>query len=220
MKADLSELRRHQPAAWPLMDVYLSRLSQYMRLIDQDALERSLQLLCDVYDADGCIFVAGNGGSSATAAHWVNDMHQMSLRSGRRGIRAISLGDNVPLLTAIANDEGYSQVFRSQLESHVRPGDALVLISVSGNSPNLISAAELAREKGIRTIGLLGWDGGLLAQLTTEALIVPAPVGEYPVVESAHSVLCDVLTQAVIRSASRAGPVSPLAATAVTEAEP
>jgi len=198
MQSDVSEVQRHRPAAWPLMEVYLCRLSHYMRLIDKDALERSLQLLCNVYDADGCIFVAGNGGSSATAAHWVNDMHQMSLRSGRRGIRALSLGDNLPLLTAIANDEGYTRVFRRQLESHVRPGDILVLISVSGNSANLVSAAELAREKGMTTIGLLGWDGGLLAQLATEALIVPAPVSEYPVVESAHSVLCDIFTQALI----------------------
>ena len=96
---------------------------------------------------DGCIFVAGNGGSSATAAHWVNDMHQMSLRSGGARIRAVSFGDNLPLLTAIANDEGYTQVFRRQLESHVRSGDVLVLISVSGNSANLISAAELAPKK-------------------------------------------------------------------------
>jgi D-sedoheptulose 7-phosphate isomerase len=198
MHSGVSETSRHRPAAWQLMEVYLSRLSQFMKLIDQDAFERSLQLLCDAYEADSCIFVAGNGGSSATAAHWVNDMHQMSLRSGRRGIRALSLGDNLPLLTAIANDEGYSQVFRRQLENHLRPGDVLVLISVSGNSANLICAAELAREKGMTTIGLLGWDGGLLAQLATEALIVPAPVGEYPVVESAHSVLCDIFTQAVI----------------------
>lgn len=198
MTSDVSEVPRPRLAAWPLMDVYLARLSQYMKLIDPGAFERSLQLLGDAYDAGGCIFVAGNGGSSATAAHWVNDMHQMSLLSGRRGIRALSLGDNLPLLTAIANDEGYAQIFRRQLESHLRPGDVLVLISVSGNSANLITAAELAGEKGMTSIGLLGWDGGRLAPLVTESVIVPAPVGEYPVVESAHRVLCDIFAQALI----------------------
>jgi D-sedoheptulose 7-phosphate isomerase len=187
-------------AAWPLVQLHVSRLAAYLRMVDAAALERSVQILVAAYRARSCIFVAGNGGSSATASHWVNDLHKLSQGAGRRGIRAMSLSDNVALLTALANDEGYQSVFQRQLVSLVQPGDVLVLISVSGRSANLVEAARFARDCGMPSLGLLGRDGGRLADLVTEAIVVPSPPGEYPVVESAHGVLCDVFAEAILRS--------------------
>lgn len=163
--------------------------------MDGDVFERIIALLQRVHRDGGCIFVAGNGGSAATASHWVNDLHKTSMVGDRPGIRALALTDNVPLLTAFANDEGYASVFRQQLRSHCRPADALVVISVSGRSQNLIEASRFARAHDLPVIALLGWDGGELATLASEAIVVPAPFGEYALVETMHMLLCDVLGQ-------------------------
>lgn len=175
----------------------MDRLAELVRRVDPGALAHIEQILIDAYANDACIFVAANGGSSATAAHWVNDLQKTSLRGPRRGVRAMALTDNTPLLTAFANDDGYEWVFQRQLATHLRPGDVLVLISVSGSSPNLLHAATYAAGVGASTVGLLGWDGGLLAGMVTESVVVPAPHGEYPLVECAHLFLCDVLCAAL-----------------------
>jgi D-sedoheptulose 7-phosphate isomerase len=182
---------------WPRVANQAARLSQSLSQIDPNRFERVVRLLRATFRADACIFVAGNGGSSATASHWANDLHKTTMGPGRRGVRVLSLTDNAPLLTAFANDEGYESVFRQQLASHLRPGDVVVVISVSGSSPNLVRAIELTTDLGIASIGLLGWDGGKLANMVTEAVIVPAPIGDYPLVESAHALLCDVLCEAI-----------------------
>lgn len=190
-------MQRVENSAWGLMEGRVAELEALLGKVDRGALDRATKMLREAYRGDNCIFVAGNGGSAATASHWVNDLHKTSMRN-TRGVRAISLADNVPLITAFANDEGYDSVFRQQLISHWRPGDVLVMISVSGSSPNLVSAAMAARDRDIATIGLLGWDGGVLGELVTEAVIVPAPRGEYPAVENAHTVMCSALCDALI----------------------
>jgi D-sedoheptulose 7-phosphate isomerase len=184
-------------SVWRLVEGRVTEVEELLGKVDRGALDRATKILLDAYRGDNCIFVAGNGGSAATASHWVNDLHKTSMRN-TRGIRAISLADNVSLITAFANDEGYDSIFRQQLASHWRPGDILVLISVSGSSPNLVSAALAAQERGITTIGLLGWDGGLLGDIVTEAVIVPAPRGEYPAVENAHTVMCSAFCDALV----------------------
>ena len=115
-------------------------------------------------DAGATVFVAGNGGSAATASHWVNDLCKATRCANRPLIRATCLSDNTSWLTALANDEGYERVFAAQLESLGRRGDVLALISASGNSPNLIAAVDAAKELGIDTVGMLGFDGGRLAR--------------------------------------------------------
>ena len=104
------------------------------------------------------------------------------------------MGDNVPWLTALGNDEGYDKVFSGQLENFVRPGDVLLVISASGNSSNLIKAVEMARDNEVVTIGLLGFDGGRLKDLVDEHIFVDTEIGAYEQVEDCHMSVCHILT--------------------------
>jgi len=178
---------------------YLREFTELLRLVDLDAVERTVECLRRVRDAHGTVYVAGNGGSAATASHWANDLGKATKASSRAFMQVMCLSDNVSWLTALANDEGYDRVFSGQLENFAGPGDLFVAISASGSSPNLIEAAELARERGVVTIGLLGFDGGALKELVDECLWLPTEQGQYGLVESGHSVLCDILTTCLMQ---------------------
>jgi D-sedoheptulose 7-phosphate isomerase len=173
---------------------YLREFAELLQSVDLDALERVVECLRRVRDAGGTVYLAGNGGSAAIASHWANDLGKGTKASSRAFMRVICLSDNVSWLTALANDEGYDRVFSGQLENFAGRGDLFVAISASGSSPNLIEAVELARERGVVTIGLLGFDGGVLRGLVDECLWLPTDPGKYGLVESGHSVLCDILT--------------------------
>jgi D-sedoheptulose 7-phosphate isomerase len=114
----------------------------------------------------------------------------------------MSLSDNISWLTALANDEGYERVFSGQLENFAQPGDVLVAISASGNSPNLVRAVELARSRDVSTIGFLGFDGGVLKELVDECLWFPTERGAYGLVESAQALLCHILTECLVKDAA------------------
>ena len=149
-------------------------------------------------DRGATVFLAGNGGSSATAAHWVNDLGKATRSSGRKPFRVMNLTDNVPWLTALGNDESFERVFAGQLENFARPGDVVVIISASGNSPNILRLLEAARAGGLRTIGLVGFDGGAALELLDEALWVETEPGAYGLVETAHVALADIVTTCLI----------------------
>src|ERR687895_618121 len=176
---------------------YLRELTELLQLVDLEAVERIVEHLRRVRDADGTVYVAGNGGS--TASHWANDLGKATKASNRAYMRVMCLSDNVPWLTALANDEGYERVFSGQLENFAGPGDLFFAISASGSSPNLIDAVELARERGGVAIGLLGFDGGALKGLVDEYLWLPTEQGQYGLVEAGHSVLCDILTTCLMQ---------------------
>src|SRR5213595_3303288 len=150
-------------------------------------MERIVQRLCAARDSGAMVYVAGNGGSAATASHWVNDLGKAAKRPGRMPLRVLSLNDNGSWLTALANDEGYERVFAGQLENFAKPGDVLIVISASGKSPNLLAAVETARRYGVFSIGLLGFDGGHLVGLVDEALWLRTEIGAYGLAESAPS---------------------------------
>lgn len=173
---------------------YLRDFEQLLAQVDVDGLARIVELLRVARDDGATIYVAGNGGSAATASHWANDLGKATKSAGRGWIRAMCLSDNTPWLTALANDEGYERVFSGQLENFAGPDDVLIVISASGNSPNLVRAVELANERGLATIALLGFDGGILKELVHEYLWLPTAYGAYGLVESGHSVLCDIVT--------------------------
>jgi D-sedoheptulose 7-phosphate isomerase len=177
---------------------YVADLSALLDKLDLRALEGLTEILRVARDAGATVFIAGNGGSAATATHWVNDLSKAASRSGRRPFRSICLSDNTSWLTALANDEGYDRVFARQLENLAAPGDVLVLISASGNSPNLLAAAEYARQRGLGTAALVGFDGGRLRDLVDAHVLVETPHGEYGLVESAHSVVADIVTTFLI----------------------
>jgi D-sedoheptulose 7-phosphate isomerase len=173
---------------------YLREFEHLMAGVDVDAIGRIVGLLRAARDEGATIYIAGNGGSAATASHWANDLGKATKCAGRGSIRVMCLSDNTPWLTALANDEGYERVFAGQLENFAGPGDVLIVISASGNSPNLVQAVELANERELITIAFLGFDGGALKEAVHEYLWLPTPKGDYGLVESAHAVLCDIVT--------------------------
>lgn len=178
---------------------YLTAFEDLVRRIDLNALERVVERLRTARDTDAIVYVAGNGGSAATASHWVNDLGKAAKRSGRLPIRALCLSDSTSWFTALANDEGYDHVFAGQLENFARQGDVLIVISASGNSANLVRAVELANVRGVVTIGLLGFDGGLLKRMVKEALWLETEIGTYGLVETGHVLLADIITSCLIQ---------------------
>lgn len=174
--------------------LWLSEAAEAIVAIDAQALSGAVQAVADVRAAGRSIFVAGNGGSAYTAGHLALDL-QKAARSNGRGTRAISLSDSVGLITAWANDSSFDEVFAEQLAVLAEAGDALLVFSVSGSSPNLLTALEKARALGMVTIGFLGKDGGRALPLVHHAVVVPS--SDYGWVESAHVVLHHVLAYAL-----------------------
>jgi D-sedoheptulose 7-phosphate isomerase len=178
---------------------YLETFTAILHQIDLHAVERVIQRLRVARDNEAMIYIAGNGGSAATASHWVNDLGKMTKLSGQAPMRVMSLSDNVSWLTALANDEGYEHVFTGQLENFAQPGEVLIVISASGNSPNLVRAVELAQSRGLVTIGFLGFDGGALKHEVDECLWLATEPGAYGLVEAGHVMLCHLLTTCLVQ---------------------
>lgn len=168
---------------------YLKYLGQLLATLDVREITGFIERLEAARRDDRTIFLIGNGGSAATASHMANDLGMCARDVTGKGIRALALTDGTPLMTAIANDHGYDGIFSRQLEIHYRPGDILVAISASGNSPNLLSAARWVKARGGSVMGLLGFDGGELKSLCDWAVLVRTPKGEYGPVEDTHMVL-------------------------------
>jgi D-sedoheptulose 7-phosphate isomerase len=168
---------------------YLSHLSERLSQINPDEVADLIRELESARTEGSTVFLAGNGGSAATASHMANDFGIGLHSAGSTAIRAVALTDNVPVMTAISNDARYRNVFEDQLKVLYQTGDRLLAISASGNSPNLIAAAEWVKQKGGRVIGLVGFDGGALKGLCDVVVHVRTPRGEYGPVEDAHMVL-------------------------------
>ena len=173
---------------------HLRRLASLFDQMDLDAVQRVYERLRTARDTGATVYLAGNGGSAATAAHWATDLGKRTKASGRAPIRVMSLAANASWLTALGNDEGYDRVFAGQLENFARPEDVLVAISASGSSPNLVKAVELARNSEVTTVGFLGFDGGVLKDMVDELVLVATEKGAYELVEDCHMALCHILT--------------------------
>lgn len=154
---------------------YLAALSDTLQRMPTADIWRATELLYQAWQAERFIYLCGNGGSSATASHMANDLNKLTISPGQKRMKAIALSDNTPLLTAWANDARYEDVFAEQLLNFVRPGDVLVTISASGNSPNVLRAAETARAAGAVTIAFTGANGGRLKDLVDLAILIPDP---------------------------------------------
>ena len=140
----------------------------------EPALRRAAELICGAFAAGGRLFICGNGGSAADAQHLAAELTGR-FEKERRGYPAVALSTDTSALTSIGNDYGFDHIFARQLEALAGRGDVLVAISTSGNSANIIKAVEQARAAGVRTIGLLGRDGGACAKLVDVPLVVAAP---------------------------------------------
>jgi len=172
---------------------YQSELSKALAGVSQDRFEEFVHLLESAYEEERQVFLMGNGGSASTASHITCDLNK-SLSFGRqKRFRAICLNDNLPLLMAYANDVSYEDVFIEPLKNFLKPGDLVVALSGSGNSPNVLKAIEYANNHGAHTVGLSGFDGGKLARLARTPVV--APVDDMQKAEDAHLILLHVVFQ-------------------------
>jgi D-sedoheptulose 7-phosphate isomerase len=173
-------------------DEYLEYLTALIAQLDRSSISRFADLLLESREKKTTTFFLGNGGSASTATHFVNDV-SLGSRQFEKPFRAISLCDNQAVITAIANDDGYENIFLQQLQTLATAGDTIVCISASGNSKNLIKAIEYARENNIYVVGLTAFDGGFLKENCDLNIHVPTKIGEYGPAEDLHMVICGLV---------------------------
>ena len=174
-----------------MMQHYLQQLAAVLQQVPAEPCDAVLEVLWQTYQRDGTVIVCGNGGSAATASHLVCDLGKWTVVPNQRRFRAVALTDNMPLVTAWGNDTAYDQVFVEQLPMVYRPGDTLVAISGSGNSPNVLHAASWVQAQGGHVVGMSGFGGGKLATLADTAFVAPSSF--MPEVEDVHIALCHAL---------------------------
>jgi D-sedoheptulose 7-phosphate isomerase len=167
---------------------YLGHLQTVLKGIDTGEIGQFVRTLLDARHRGATIFFIGNGGSAATASHFANDL-SIGCKDYERPFRAISLTDNISVITAIANDFGYEDIFSRQLRVLAKKGDVLVAISASGNSPNLLKAFEHASAAGVKTVAITAFDGGRMRHMADEGIHVPTDAKEYGPAEDAHMIL-------------------------------
>lgn len=175
---------------------YITLMNGVLADLDMSDLAAITDTLVKAFHDGKTVYVAGNGGSAATASHMACDFQKTTLAKDHERIakrfRAIALSDNAPLISAWGNDVHYDEVFAQQLRNLGSEGDALIVITASGNSPNILKALEAAKDLGVTTIGLLGFQGGKSKALCD--LSVVAKSDNYGVIEDAHSIIMHMLT--------------------------
>jgi D-sedoheptulose 7-phosphate isomerase len=170
---------------------YFERLRATIDRIPLERIERVGEILFRAYENNKQVFVVGNGGSAATASHMACDLGKNTIGPNQRRFRILSLTDNTPLLSALANDVGYDHVFSEQLVNLIQPGDVLIVLTGSGRSPNILKAMRYARDRASTVIALLGFDGGSARELADELVLVPSD--DYGLIEDLHMILNHVL---------------------------
>jgi phosphoheptose isomerase len=185
---------------------YTEEMTRAARSVEPAALDRAAAILLDAYRRGAGVFSCGNGGSASIANHLQCD-HVKGVQTGTDlSPRVMSLSTNVEILTAIANDIGYEDVFACQLQSQSRPGDVLIAVSSSGRSPNIVRGLTWARDHGLRTIALTGFSGGE-ARVTAEVAI-HVDCANYGVIEDLHQGIMHALAQYIRQSRMTADEIS------------
>jgi D-sedoheptulose 7-phosphate isomerase len=188
------------------IDRYLAEMEGALRSLPREDIERVIHLLFDAWRRDATIFLMGNGGSASTATHFACDLQKTTIVEGKRRFKALALNDNIPLASAWTNDSGFENLFVEQLRNFLKEGDVVIAISVHGGvgrdragpwSQNLLKAVQFAKERGAVTIGLAGFDGGMLKEMADACIVVP--VNSTPHVESLHLALEHLVTSALRR---------------------
>ena len=184
------------------VDLYLTELEAVIHNLSRADVNAVADALMDAWRGRRQIFIIGNGGSAATASHMMNDLNKFTRVAGQPRFKAIALTDNVPWLTAVGNDQGYDDIFVEPLMSLLAPGEVILAISASGNSPNIVKAVAYGRAHGARIIGFCGRPGGQLAQLADLKVIVPSDrIGQQ---EDGHMILDHVLSFALLERVRQA----------------
>lgn len=172
---------------------YLIELKKAIDGILLDKFEEITNIILDAYNTERSIFIMGNGGSGTTASHFACDINKGCCSDLEKRFKVICLNDNIPIMLAYANDKSYDDIFVEQLKNFLEPGDVVIGISGSGNSKNILKAIEYANKKGAITIGLTGYDGGRLADISKVALITN--INDMQKVEDTHLIITHILMQ-------------------------
>lgn len=181
---------------------YLEEVSQIAAKLDRASIDMAVRVLYEAWKNDNQVFIIGNGGSASTATHLACDLDKWVSDGAVRKFRAFSLVDNIPLVSALTNDNGWSDIYYEQLRNFFRKGDVLVAISVHGGSgsdkagpwsQNLLKAVKFAKENDGKVIGMSGFDGGALKTSSDACIVVPA--NSTPHVEGMHLVLTHLMCE-------------------------
>ena len=181
---------------------YLAEVSKIASNLDRGAIDRAIEILYEAWKNDNQIFVIGNGGSASTSTHFACDLNKWVSDEADRKFRAFALVDNIPLMSALTNDNGWGEVYVEQLKNFFRKGDVLVAISVHGGSgsdkagpwsQNLLRAVKFVKDNGGKVVGLSGFDGGVLKSASDACVVVPAE--STPHVEGMHLVLTHLMCE-------------------------
>jgi D-sedoheptulose 7-phosphate isomerase len=183
----------------PDVSSYFSHLSRTMNKLPFAVIDQIAQTILHAYDLGHMIYFFGNGGSAALASHLACDLGKGTVNGNGKRFRVLALTDNVPLMTAWANDSKYEDIFAEQLFNLVRRDDVAFAISGSGNSPNILRALKVARQAGAATVGFTGFQGGRMRELCDQCMIVPCD--NMQVIEDLHLCAAHALFTAVRRSA-------------------
>src|ERR1700704_4859091 len=181
---------------------YFDELQQVFVSLPHDTLNQIADTLVKANESGRMVFLFGNGGSAALASHFACDLGKgTAYCNGGKRLRALSLTDNLPTLTAWANDSSYEDVFSEQLRNFVQPGDVAVAISGSGNSKNVLNALQVAREAGATTLGISGFQGGQMKSLCDICMVVPS--NNMQIIEDVHLAMAHSIFRVVYTRMSR-----------------
>jgi len=163
---------------------YIVKELEIIQSLNIDEINEGINEIVVAFEREGNIYIFGNGGSASTASHYANDFNKGISEYTEKKFRFICLNDNVPTVMAVANDIGYDEIFRFQLRGKLRESDLVIGISGSGNSMNVVNALAYAKENGIRTMGITGYDGGMVKQIVDISMHVP--IKNMQIVEDIH----------------------------------
>ena len=176
---------------------YITALKSEVDNLNKDSIKKAIEVIFKAYKKGEKIFIIGNGGSASTASHFACDLGKGTVKNysddDESRFKVISLADNIPLMTAYSNDRNYEEIFSQQLSNLAEKGDVLIAISGSGNSKNILKAVEFAKRRELVTIGLIGFDGGELKNMTDYQIIVKSQ--NYGRIEDLHLVIEHIISQ-------------------------
>jgi D-sedoheptulose 7-phosphate isomerase len=193
-QAERGGAERGSAAIGDWVNRYLQQQKAALDSIPQEAVARLVDRFRAALAEDRQIFVFGNGGSAANASHFITDLGKGASDKVGRRFRCLSINDNVSWITALGNDYAYEDVYVRQLENYARAGDLVMVMSVSGNSPNVVKAVEWAKQSGVYTVALVGGKRGRLADIADTAVVIDSH--HYGRVEDAHMAVCHMICYA------------------------
>ncbi|MDR2144747.1 MAG: SIS domain-containing protein [Treponema sp.] len=175
------------------LEQYTAALKEALNAFSPGEFEKVIAVLADAYKKDRQVFIAGNGGSAASANHFVCDFGKNAVPfvPGKRRFRIISVSDNIEKISAIGNDLSFDEIFSFQLGNLMNEGDVLIVISASGNSPNVVKACEFAKTKNAEIIVIAGFDGGKIKNFADAAMVVS--LESYEQIEDIHLVILHMI---------------------------